>query len=361
MRIPRLPPGFAALCLPLLLSACGGSHAPGTGPAAGQHPAATASGPASAATVAEAGDERITAAELEADLAGKLMRLRQEEYDLRRERLKQMLEERLLKREARARGQSVEQLLAAEVDARTKRPAPAEVAAFYESYRGRMGGRTLEQVRTEIESFLTDRARQQRRSELTRQLSEKAGARVLLEPPRFSLSLPQGAPATGAADARLVLVEYADYQCPYCQRAEENVQELLRRYQGRLRLVHRDYPLGNHPQAQIAAEAAHCAGEQGRFFEYRHGLMVEPGDMQEADLRRRASALKLDLPAFGTCLSTRRHRGVVEASLKEGQELGVASTPTFFVNGRMVLGARPLEDFVEILEEELKRAPGGGA
>ena len=357
MRLRSLLPGLAVCLLPLL-GACGGASSSAPAPAASGVPAAAGAGPA---TVAQLGDERISAAELDADLAGGLMRLRQEEYDLRRERLKQMIEERLLKREAHSRGQSVELLLATEVDAKVPRPTPAEVAAIYESYRGQLGGRTLEQARPEIETALTNRARQQRRAELARQLAEKAGAQVLLVPPRFELRVPEGAPALGPADAPVVLVEYADYQCPFCRRAEETVQALLQRYPGRVRLVHRDFPLGNHPQAQAAAEAAHCAGEQGRFFEYRHGLMVEPGDMQEADLRARAAALKLDLPAFGSCLSTRRHRSVVESSLKEGQDLGVSSTPTFFANGRMVLGARPLEDFVEIVEEELKRAPGRGA
>lgn len=359
MRSSRPSSGLVLALLPLL-AACGNtSSAPK--PVASGAPAPAASGAAPEATVARVGDERISAAELDAAVAGQLMRLRQEEYDLRRARLKELIEERLLAREAKARGQSVEQLLAAEVDAKVATPTAGEVATFYETYRARMGGRTLEQVRGEIATFLVDRSRQQRRAELTRQLSEKAGTQQLLVPPRFEPRLPKDAPALGPADAPVVVVEYADYQCPYCQRAEENVQALLRRYPGRLRLVHRDYPLGNHPQAQAAAEAAHCAGEQGRFFEYRHGLMVEPGDMQEADLRRRAAALKLDLPAFGSCLSTRRHRARVEASLKEGQDLGVSSTPTFFVNGRMVLGARPLEDFVEIVEEELKGAPGGAS
>lgn len=347
----RLPRTLLVLALPLVaLAACGR----GTPPA----PAAAAS-PAPSPVVAQAGDERITAAELDAELRGPLLQLRQQEYDLRRERLKKMLDERLLQREARSRGLSVEQLLAQEVEAGQKPPSPQAVAAFYEDYKGRMGGRSLAEVRPEIESFLGERQRRQRQVEYLAGLSQKAGARLLLEPPRFTLSLPASAPASGPADAPVVVVEYADYQCPYCQRAEENVQALLRRYAGRVRLVHRDYPLDNHAQARAAAEAAHCAGEQGRFFEYRHSLMVEPGDLQAADLRRRAEALRLDLPAFGTCLSTGRYRAQVEASLKEGQELGVSSTPTFFVNGRMVLGARPLEDFVEVVEEELKRAGGG--
>ncbi len=350
MRLPRALP---CLALPVLaLAGCSGSSPT---PA----PSAAAASPATSAVVAQVGDERITAAEVEAELRGPLAQLRQQERDLRRERLKKMLEERLLKREARSRGLSVEQLLAQEVEARVKAPSAQEVAAFYESYKARLGDRTFDQVRGEIASFLVERQQREQRTAYVARLSQKAGAKVLLEAPRLALSLPAAAPAVGPADAPVLLVEYADYQCPYCQRAEENVQELLRRYPGKLRLVHRDYPLDSHPQARHAAAAAHCAGEQGRFFEYRRSLMLEPGDMQPADLRRRAEALRMDLPAFGTCLSTGRHDGVVQASLKEGQELGISSTPTFFVNGRMLLGARPLEDFVEVIEDELKR--GGGA
>lgn len=347
----RLLRALQLLVLLPVLSACG--RAAGPAPAS---PASGAAGPAPSPVVAQLGDERVTAAELDAELKGPLLQIRQQEYDLRRDKLKKMMEERLLQREARSRGLSVEQLLAQEVEAGLKPPSPQAVAAFYEDYKGRLGGRSLAEVRHEIESFLTERQRRQRRAEYLAGLSEKAGVKLLLEPPRFSLSLPASAPTSGPADAPVVVVEYADYQCPYCQRAEENVQALLKRYAGRIKLVHRDYPLESHPQARAASEAAHCAGEQGRFFEYRHGLMVEPGDMQASDLRRRAEALRLDLPAFGTCLSTGRYREQVESSLKEGQELGVSSTPTFFVNGRMLLGARPLEDFVEVVEDELKRA-----
>jgi len=148
-------------------------------------------------------------------------------------------------------------------------------------------------------------------------------------------------------------VEFTDYQCPYCHRAQRVIDELLSRYPGRLRFVHLDFPLDGHPGAVPAARAARCAAEQGKFWEYHRGLMTAPGPLDAADLARRASTLRLDGSSFDSCLSSGRHDGAIQASLRQGEELGVTGTPAYFVNGRMLSGARPIEDFAELVEAEL--------
>jgi protein-disulfide isomerase len=121
-------------------------------------------------------------------------------------------------------------------------------------------------------------------------------------------------------------------------------------------MVHRDFPLDGHAQAFLAARAARCAGEQGRFWDYHRSLMLDRGDMTEIDLRQRALGLKLDLAPFSACLGSDRHDGLIREGLEAGLRLGVSSTPTFFINGQMLVGARPFEDFQEMIEAELRRA-----
>jgi protein-disulfide isomerase len=131
------------------------------------------------------------------------------------------------------------------------------------------------------------------------------------------------------------------------------MDEILGRYSGKVRLVHLDFPLDGHPGAFPAARAACCAAEQGRFWEYHRNLMTAPGSFDAADLAARASALGLDVGPFGACVASSRHDSAIRASLREGQELGVNGTPAYFINGRMLSGARPLESFAELIDAEL--------
>lgn len=318
-------------------------------PASGGTPAAAAGD----AVVARVHGQAITAAELDEHAAQKLAALRQQEYDARREALEELVAQRLFEKEAAARGVKVEALLADEVDQKAGVPDEAQMRLLYEQNRASMGGRSFDQMRPQIEEFLRQQARALRREALRRELGAKAGIQVLLPPPRHQVSVPATAPTEGPATAPVTVVSFADYQCPYCQKAEQTVAELLRRYPNKLRLVHRDFPLDFHPRARMAARASYCAGEQGRFWEYHRALLLEPGDYSDAELQARARAFGLQEGAFGACLGSDRFDAVVAAGIEDGRKLGVNSTPTFFINGRMVSGARPVEYFAQVIDEEL--------
>lgn len=320
--------------------------------------AAAAPAKASAdAVVARVHGQDITAAELDQRASPKLVTLRQQEYDARREALDELVAQRLFEHEAAARGVKVEALLAEEIERKAAAPDEAQMRLLYEQNRGSMGGRSFEQMRPQIEDYLRQQARAVRRESLRAELAAKAGIQVLLRPPRYEVSVPPTAPSEGPATARVTVVSFADYQCPYCQRAEQTVAELLRRYPNKLRLVHRDFPLDFHPRARMAARASYCAGEQGRFWEYHRALLLQPGDYADAELLARARALGLQEGPFGACLGSERFDAVIAAGIEDGRKLGVNSTPTFFINGRMVSGARPVEYFAEVIDEEL--AAGG--
>jgi protein-disulfide isomerase len=300
----------------------------------------------------------VTFDEMEKRAAKELYSLRQEEYDARRQALEEIIYERLLEKEAKRRGLSVAELNRAEIDDKLRPVTAAEVQATYDRAKSRLGGRTLEQVRPEIEEALRQQREGQRRAELRSELLAAAKVEVKLQAPRVPITIPAGTPVVGPPDAPITMIEYSDYQCPYCHRAQESVDQVMARYAGKIKFVHQEYPLSFHPRAFAASLAARCADEQGKFWEYHRNLMLSPGSFEDADLQQRASALGLDAARLKACVVSGKYDAVVKGAMEAGSEVGVNSTPTFFINGRRVTGALPFEVFARLIDEELTRPKG---
>jgi protein-disulfide isomerase len=302
--------------------------------------------------VAEVAGRAVTREEVDQRAAGGLQRLEQEAYELRRQALDELVAERLVEQEAAARGVTPEALFKAEVADKVGVPTPEQVRSIYEGSRDRLGDRSFAEVAPHIERSLRDQARSEREAEFHRQLRARSTVKVALAPPRATVTVPADAPALGPADAKVTIVGYLDYQCPYCHRAQAIVDRVVEQYKGRVRLVHQDFLLGR-PRSLPAARAARCAGDQGRFWDYHRSLLMKPGDMSDEDLRGRAAALSLDGVRFGACLASTAHDAAIQKAVEDGHALGITGTPTFFVNGRRLVGARPFEDFQELIEAEL--------
>jgi protein-disulfide isomerase len=316
-------------------------------------PAAT---PAPSGVVAEVEGTPITAADLDERVGNRLVRLRQEEYEIRSQTLDEIVYDRLLEKEAKKRGVSVKDLVQDEVDRQIPEPDPKMVEAIYTQNQGRFAGKSRDTVFDEIRSALKNQARQQRQVAFARSLREKAAVKIALEPPRATVPVPASAPTLGPDGAPVTIVQFVDYQCPYCHRAQSTIDQILSRYPGKVQLVHRDFPLEGHPQAMPAARASRCAGEQGKFWDYHRSLMSVKGPMDDADLKSRAAGLKLDPSAFSSCLASDRFDATIRAAFEEGMRAGVNSTPSYFVNGRMMTGALPFDDFREVVDSELERS-----
>ncbi|HET7291939.1 MAG TPA: thioredoxin domain-containing protein [Vicinamibacteria bacterium] len=312
-----------------------------------------AAGPGS--VVAEVDGAPISFEEMEERAARRLYALRQEEYEARRGAIDEIVYQRLLDKEAQRRGLSLAALEKAEIADKVAPVTPADVEAAYQQARARLGGRTKEQVAPDIERALKQRREAEKRTELRERLLAAAKVNVSLAPPRVSLELPASTPAVGPADAPITLIEFSDYQCPYCHRAQGTVDAVMSRYPGKVRFVHQEYPLAQHPRAFAAAVAARCANEQGRFWDYHRSLMTEPGDFADADLARRAAQFGMDAAKLQTCVASGRFDADVNKAFEAGAAVGVNSTPTFFVNGRRLTGAMPFEAFQAIIDEELAR------
>ncbi len=312
-------------------------------------------------SVARVGDAVVTLADVEdawheADPRGRLEQL-QDLYEARRRVLDDVVGDRLIEREAQARGIGREELLAAELPARTEAVTDAEVDRIYEANRDRLGGRTLDEMRPEIRSLLE---RQRPAQALRRYMTELRRAAddivITLEPPRQAIELSAADRSKGPADAPVVIVEFSDFECPYCQQATATMDALLARYPDEIRFVYKDFPLPNHPHAFKAAEAGHCAHEQGEFWPFHDKLFAAQDALDIDSLKAYADDLGLDADAFAACLDEARHAESVNADMAAGRRLGASSTPTLFVNGRPVFGALPLDYFDEMVREELAAA-----
>jgi protein-disulfide isomerase len=354
MERKRPPLAVGAVLVAIALTACAKTRAEGRA-----KPAATPTpNPAAPTVIAVVNGIPITLGEVDLRAASRLTAIRQQEYDARREAIDDMVAEKLMEREAAERGLTVGDLLKGEVDAKAAPVTPQDVTQFYEQNKARFAGRPREQTLAAIEGAMRKRNLDARRAAFEAELRKQATVKITLEAPRQDLAVPPGAPVLGPKTARVTILEFADYQCPYCQRAEDSVEQLLKEYQGKVRFVHRDFPLPGHDRAFAAARASGCAGEQGHFWDFRRSLLASPGDFSDEDFKKRAATLGLDGSTFASCIQSDRLDAAIQESQDDGVRAGVNATPTFFFNGRMQTGAPSIEELRRILDEELERAGG---
>lgn len=327
-----------------------GSLAAGAAARADEKPAAPAPG-----AVAIIGDTAITAAQLDEAMGSRLFEMRTREYNMKGQFLKDLIARKLMEKEAAARGISLEELTRVEIDAKVAAVTDEDKKAFYEKNKPRFGETPEAAALEQIANGLRQQRVAQRRSEFEKELRGKASVRILLEPPRAEVAA-AGNPERGPKDAPVTIIEFSDFQCPYCGGAEATLKQLEEHYAGKLRIVFRDFPLPMHKDAPKAAEAAACANEQGRFWEMHDKLFGNQGALKIADLKKRAMDLGLEAAQFDTCLDSGKYAAEWKRDMDEGTRHGVSGTPAFFINGRMLTGAQPYENFAQVIDEELERA-----
>lgn len=317
------------------------------------------SAPGASAAAASVGGTPIQLAEVDELIRPQLMDLRAREHQLRSQALEVLITRTLIEKEAQARGTTAEALDRAEVAARVQ-VTDAEVRSLYEANRARFANATEADALQQVRGALVQQRQTERRAAFARGLRAKYAVTVLLEPYRVPVEL-AGAPVRGNPNAPVTIVEFSDFQCPYCVRARPTVARVREVYGDRVRFAFRHFPLDFHPQAQKAGEAAACAGEQARFWEMHDRLWDSPSKLEVPDLKAHAQALSLDPGAFASCLDSGRYAALVDGDLRAGQAYGVSGTPAFFVNGRPLIGAQPFEAFQQVIDDELARAAAASA
>ena len=303
-----------------------------------------------AATVA---GKPITVKEVDDVVRAQLMDLRAREHQLRSQALDALVAQALIEKEAQARGVTSDALYAAEVQAKAT-VTEADAQAYYAANKARFGASTEAEALSRIKEGLGQQRENERRAALAAELRAKYDVRMLLEPYRVPVEI-GAAPVRGNPRAPVTIVEFSDFQCPYCVRARPSVARVREVYGDQVRFVFRHYPLDFHAQAEKAGEAAACAGEQKKFWEMHDLLWTNTAKLQVADLKAHAVTLGLDAAEFGQCLDSGRYAHLVESDLEAGQGYGVSGTPAFFVNGRPLVGAQPFEAFAQVIDDELAR------
>jgi len=305
--------------------------------------------------IAEVNDQTILSSDLQKYAGRELSVQRENLYKLEQQKLGEYITAFLLTQEAKKRRVSVEALLDQEVNSKIMPVGDDEIEVFYKSNKPRIAV-DLDKVREQIRGYLHNQKVEAQKALFFKSLRSKAKViSYLKSPPIFRAELSvAGEPAKGSEKARVTIVKFEDFQCPFCKQVQPTFNELLARYNGKVRLVHKDLPLESlHPQARQAAEAGRCAYEQRKFWEYHDKLYANSPKASADDLKSYAKEIGLNVDSFDRCFASRKYKAVVQQDLNEGAQLGLTGTPTFFINGREISGGQPLEAFTAMIDEEL--------
>ena len=310
------------------------------------------------AKLAEVNGIAISQNDLDRSAGKALSNAREQLYRLERQKLDEYIGATLLTQEAKNRNVSASTLLEQEVTANISPITEDEIRSFYDANKDRLRVE-FSKVHDQIRDYLAEQKVQARKAEFIAGLRSKAKITTYLKPPRVYRTevAVAAAPVRGVEKASVTIIKFEDFQCPYCKTMQPRFADLLKKYDGKVRLVHKDLPLEElHPQARQAAEAARCAGDQAKFWEY-HDKLYERSPKASADeLKTYAKEIGLNADTFDRCFMTGKYRATVQRDLNEGAGLGLTGTPAFFINGRELVGAQPIEAFTAIIDEELALA-----
>lgn len=306
--------------------------------------------------VATVGTTSIDRAALEKHVKAKLIEIDNERYEALKDGLDEMVGEELFTQEAKARNITVEALVKAEVTDKITAPGDDEIKKVYDENKEALNNAPLDQVKDKIVQYLKGQRAGQRQQAFTDELKKKYPTKIALKPPVIEVST-GGRPMLGPPTAPILMIEFSDYECPFCKRAEPTVEQVLNTYKDKIKFVYRQYPLPFHQHAKPAAEAALCAGAQGKFWEY-HKKVFASASLTEDTLKQIAKDVGVDAAKFDTCMKNHETAKDIDKDVEDGQGVGVNGTPAFFINGRMLSGAQPFEKFKEIIDAELAGAGG---
>jgi len=274
------------------------------------------------------------------------------EHEALEKAVERVVNKRLFAMEAQKRGLT-EDALREQLKTQTGEVTDAEVDAFYEQNRSRIQ-QPKEQILPQIKAYLVQQKLQKAEADFFAEAEKNFAVETLLEPMRVEVAATGS--ARGPATAPVTIVEFSDFQCPYCARVLPTLEQVEQKYGDKVRVVYRHYPLSIHADAQKAAEAANCAADQGKFWEMHDLMFQEQQKLAVADLKEKATRIGLEAAKFGECLDSNRHAEAVKTDMRDAEAAGVNGTPAFFVNGRFLSGAVPLESMAALIDDEIKRA-----
>lgn len=265
--------------------------------------------------------------------------------------VQQAVFDRVVEKEAARRGIDKSKLLE-EINSDVQ-VSDADMRAWYEENKSRISGRSYEMISSQIHEYLVAQQTQEARQTFMEDFEDQVS--YFVGPYRVNIET-EGFPAAGPADAPVTLVEFSDFECPYCGQFVSTLEQVQSEYGDKVRVVFRQFPLSIHPNAPKAAEASLCANEQGKFWEMHDLMFQDQRTLHPPALKQKAGQLGIDQGAFDQCLDSGKYAEQVEADTRAGMVAGVTGTPSLFVNGiPMPSGAQPYDAVAAFIDEELSR------
>lgn len=316
---------------------------------------------ASSQTVANVGGSKITLGQVEQaqpdEIAGAKSKILSSKYGLftaERGATMKVVDTKLLTDEAAKEHLTADALLKKHVDDQVKDPSEEAIRIYY------LGAQTempYADARPKIVEHVRKLEYKKALEDYMATLRKAADVKITLLPPRLEVAA-GNAPSQGSADAPITLIEFADYQCPYCHQMEPTLESVREQYGDKIRFVYKDFPLPMHQYAQKAAEAALCAGQQGQYWPYHDRLFAgtNPDELQVPGLKKTAVELKLDTAKFDACLDGGTQAAAVTQNINEGKSFGLSGTPTILINGYFLSGAVPKDVITDIIDVELTKS-----
>ena len=298
--------------------------------------------------VAEVNGTKITRAQVEKEQASKLLQARYQVFMAEQKALEDLIDNRLLEMEATRQHLTVDQLVNREITSKVKDPSEDQLQLYYEDTNSTD---PYEVVRGKIIELIRQRRTVKVRAAYLQQLRSQANVLITLAPPVVDFALGD-APRLGRADAPVKLVEFADYECPYCIKVHPSIVKLHEEFGDQLAIYYKDLPMPMHKQARKAAEAARCGGEQGKFWEY-HDALFANNQLEVPQLKREARDLGLDGARFDKCLDSGEQAAAVQKDFDQGQKLGLGGTPSFFVEGHYFSGGVDYATLRDLVAQQL--------
>jgi len=284
--------------------------------------------------VAVINGHEVTQSELEQKEMVKLLKARDQYYLAEKDALNQLIEDELLEAQAKKEGVTVDQLLDKHVNSKVTDPTEDQLQVYYE---GIQTAQPYSEVRPKIVDTIHQHRVTKLRADYIKSLRDDSTIAVMLQPP--AVSVPLGKSATrGAKDAPVTVVEFADYECPYCQKMDPDIRKLQEDFKGQVQFAFKDFPLPMHKHAEKAAEASRCAGDQGKYWEYHDRLFTKDTGLDVPELKQYAKDLGLDTAKFDACLDGGTEADAIQDDVEQGSGLGISGTPALFINGHFFSG-----------------------
>lgn len=308
-----------------------------------------------AGVVAKIGGEEITEEQLIGDDKMDFFELKKREYELRMERVNSLIREKLIGAEAKKAGLSLDDFINKKVLKGEPKISEADIKKFVAEKRI-PEAQVTDQIKEKIKMFMANEKRQEAVQSYVAKLTKASPVEVYFEKPKLDVKVEiGGAPVLGNKAAKVQIVEFSDFQCPFCARGADIVHQIQKKYGNKVAIAFKQFPLPMHKDARPAAEASLCVNEQGvdKFWKYHDLLFKAQDKLDPASLEEMAKKAGADPAKFKACFEGKKFAQAVQDDMSYGEKVGVRSTPTFFVNGQIVNGAVPLEQFSEVIDEEL--------